>query len=560
MWMKKCSIIIVILLCNLVYLSAQTIVSTGVENKKVILEEYTGIHCGHCPEGHEIAKSIVDKNPDNVFVINIHTGSFATPNPGEPDFRTTFGPLFRGQAAISGFPAATVNRHVFPGSAQNGGTGMSRNFWEAAADSILMETSYVNMAMKAEIDYANRQLSVLAEVYYTGNSPKAANFLNIALLQDNTIGYQNYGGANYNHSDRLVWMLTETWGDEINTTTKGSFISRTYTYTIPEDYNDIDAILSDMKLVGFISETTQDIQTGNICIPTYKNFPYNDVVLDKIEIPHNVCSNAVSPVVEVQNKTANKLTELKFEYSVNGEATKTFTWKGSISTLETKAVELEEINFQSASIYSIDIEIIYSDNDMTNNSSSDKFFPAPEGDNHVFLNLFTDNAGDQCTWDIRDVDGNILESGGPYGANENIKVDFIINPGCNTFNLYDSYGNGGGAVTLSDSKGNQLFYTIGDYGAGASQLFKATGNASMNNFDKAGLKVFPNPARETVNITFSAQENLNSVVIYDVFGNQLKEVQINNYQEQIDIDVTEFSRGLYLFRFSNGRVEKVLLK
>ena len=31
---------------------AQTIVSTSPENKKIILEEYTGIHCTYCPDGH----------------------------------------------------------------------------------------------------------------------------------------------------------------------------------------------------------------------------------------------------------------------------------------------------------------------------------------------------------------------------------------------------------------------------------------------------------------------------------------------------------------------------
>ena len=35
--------------------SAQTFVSTTPENKNVILEEFTGISCGFCPDGHLIA-------------------------------------------------------------------------------------------------------------------------------------------------------------------------------------------------------------------------------------------------------------------------------------------------------------------------------------------------------------------------------------------------------------------------------------------------------------------------------------------------------------------------
>ncbi|PLX24317.1 MAG: hypothetical protein C0599_02490 [Salinivirgaceae bacterium] len=468
--MKK-HILIVILIFNVSYLAAQTIVSTDVENKKVILEEYTGIHCGYCPQGHVIGKAIMENNPGNAFVISIHTGGFAVPNAGEPDFRTTWGPSLRTQADITGFPAATVNRTVFQGWGQDGGTGMSRNYWEGAADIILEEVSYVNLAMSAEIDYNTRELTVLAEVYYTGNSPEATNYLNVVLLQDNTIAYQNGGGTNYNHMDRLVYMLTDTWGEEITTTTTGSFVSKNYTYTIPADYNDIEAVLSDLKLVGFITETTQTIASGNGCTPTYLNFPYNDLVIEQVTVPNNVCSNAVTPTIEILNKTANTLTELVFEYSVNGESTHTYTWTGSISTLETKTIVLDEITFSASSSYSLDVEVIFTDNDQSNNSGSVSFNPAPQGDNHLFLDLNTDNSGDQCTWDITDQEGNIVQSGGPYDNNVNIQIDFLIDPGCNTFNLYDSYGNGGGSVTLSDSEGNQLYYTIGDYGAGVAQLF-----------------------------------------------------------------------------------------
>ncbi len=95
-------------------LVAQTIVSTSPENKNVILEEFTGIHCGYCPQGHAIAQSIQDANPNDVFLINIHQGGYATPGTGEPDFRTDFGDAIAGQSGLTGYPAGTVNRHIFP--------------------------------------------------------------------------------------------------------------------------------------------------------------------------------------------------------------------------------------------------------------------------------------------------------------------------------------------------------------------------------------------------------------------------------------------------------------
>ena len=97
---------------------AQNFVSTSPENRKVVLEEFTGIHCTFCPDGHVIGQGLHDANPNNVFLINIHEGGYATPNSGEPDFRTPLGAAIDGQSGLAGYPAGTVNRHNFPGLEQ----------------------------------------------------------------------------------------------------------------------------------------------------------------------------------------------------------------------------------------------------------------------------------------------------------------------------------------------------------------------------------------------------------------------------------------------------------
>ena len=65
----------------------QLLVDTTPQYKNVILEEFTGIHCMFCPDGHVIAQNIKNVYPNDVFVLNLHTGGYAYPNQGEPDFR-----------------------------------------------------------------------------------------------------------------------------------------------------------------------------------------------------------------------------------------------------------------------------------------------------------------------------------------------------------------------------------------------------------------------------------------------------------------------------------------
>ena len=144
---NKTPIITFIFLLTSTLFLAQTIVSTSPENKKIILEEYTGIHCTYCPDGHEIAQSLKDANPDNIFIINIHTGGYATPSSGEPDFRTSFGDAIAAQSNLTGYPSGSVNRQYFSGLSMNGGTAMGRGSWNSASSQVLNQSAYVNVGV-----------------------------------------------------------------------------------------------------------------------------------------------------------------------------------------------------------------------------------------------------------------------------------------------------------------------------------------------------------------------------------------------------------------------------
>ena len=83
------------------FVGAQTFVSTAPENKNVILEEFTGISCVYCPDGHKIGQQLHDANPNDVFLININTGGYANPQGPGTDFNTSFGAAIAGQAGVA---------------------------------------------------------------------------------------------------------------------------------------------------------------------------------------------------------------------------------------------------------------------------------------------------------------------------------------------------------------------------------------------------------------------------------------------------------------------------
>ena len=253
---------LMILSAGIFVASAQTLVTTQSLNKNVVLEEYTGIHCQYCPEGHAIAASILANHPGRAASIAIHQGSFASPGTGEPDYRTPFGDPLAGQTGLTGYPSGTVNRHVFTGTT----TALGRGDWTANSEIILQQPSPVNVGIETSFNNATRELNVHVELYYTSNSNVPTNYINVALIQNHVFGPQTGGGAgnNYEHMEMLRYMVTGQWGDAVTTTTQGSLVDRTYTYTIPAAYNNVPCVVENCEVVVFVSEGHQEILTGDV--------------------------------------------------------------------------------------------------------------------------------------------------------------------------------------------------------------------------------------------------------------------------------------------------------
>ena len=528
----------------------QTIVSTTPEDKKVILEEFTGINCQFCPDGHAIAQSIQDNNPGNVFLVNIHVGGFANPGPGQPDFRTPWGSAIAAQSNLTGYPAGTVNRHFFPGQSQGGGTAMSRSQWNSASNQILVQPAYLNLGVEAEIDINTRELTVHVEVYYTDDSPFSTNKLNIALLQNNTLGPQAGGGMGdeYVHQHRLVHMLTGQWGVDINSTTTGSFYDNTFTYTIPNDYNNILAQLGDMELVAFVAETTQEIISGNGAYPTFSGINNaNDAFLQSIDEIIDQCENEITPVITIQNVGLNPLTAMAIEYSVNGGTVETYNWTGNLTTLQSEEIELPTITFDMQPNNVLNVSLP-NDDENSNNTGSEEFDEAPQGTGTLFLELTTDNAGSEVRWFLRDVDGNVMEWGGPYPNNTTINETLTIdNEGCYSFEVIDIGGNGGTEAEVIDDEGTQIFFTDGNFEDEVKANFGSDGVLSVGDNNLNNVSIYPNPAQTELNISGFDKAN---IAIYNILGSQI--MTLNDVNQRVTIDVSSLQTGAYFVKITNG--------
>ncbi len=257
--MKKLLVSLIFFLCW-TKISAQDLVSTQKLNRTVVLEDFTGVRCGYCPEGHVIAADIKKNNPvGSVILINIHVGPFASPMDGYPDFTTPFGDGLRELAIVSSYPSATVNRHKFDPAVAT--TGLSRNAWTNAAAEMRKTASPVNVGVQSTFDPVTRLLTVNVEGYYTDDVKEKVNYVHVVLKESNIIAiqsdYTNGTQQNYSHDNMLRHLLTGLWGDTVNSPRKSTFVKKQYTYTVPESI-----VIENCDIAAFISQTKQEIYSG----------------------------------------------------------------------------------------------------------------------------------------------------------------------------------------------------------------------------------------------------------------------------------------------------------
>ncbi|MGB0851450.1 MAG: Omp28-related outer membrane protein, partial [Bacteroidia bacterium] len=240
--------------------SAQQWVETTAQNKKVVLEEFTGVQCTWCPAGHLLGKQMKEANPDDVILINIHEGSFAVPHTnGGIDLRTTDGSAI-GTAASSrtvGWPSGSVNRASSPWA-------KSRTTWEASGNTVRSQASPVNVYTKSFFNRDSSKLTTEVEVYYTDDPGASSHKLSVMLLENNILGPQtgasknpdNIVGDLYKHNHVFRQMISPggAFGETISSPVKGTYVYKKYETQIPSSLKGVPVTFFNLEVVAFVSE------------------------------------------------------------------------------------------------------------------------------------------------------------------------------------------------------------------------------------------------------------------------------------------------------------------
>lgn len=547
---------------------AQLPVSTAAENKHIVIEEYTGIYCGYCPDGHTIANNIYNANPGTVL-INIHTGGYATVAAGEPDLKTTMGTAIAGmpQMGITGYPAGDVNRTILTGTVMAAGRGS----WTTMSNTIKAQTAYCNVAVEGTVDAATRVLTYTAQVYYTADSPVSTNSLTVVLLEDNIFGPQtNYGtptlynasnynaDGSYNHNHVLRTGLTAgNFGISIPVTTAGTTFTTTGSYTVPLTYGASGktnpCMLGNINLAAFVTQTnslTINGAKGPINIVNIANT--NDAGVSSLVADAEVCVGNLRPFkFNLVNNGSTNLTSATIDYSVTGGSVQTYSFTGNVAPFTQTVISLPAYSFPASTTNTLSVAVTNVNGAGPDpNAANDvvtKSIPLTSkvaNDLNMSMIFKTDQYGSESTWEIlEEVSNTVVASGGPYndlaasGTSVQPTVTFTATPGtCYKVMAYDSYGDGFnagyGAGNYTIKSGTVTVYTMnGVMGEEDQKYFRTSTSAGINEINSSisAISLFPNPTKNNTTLTLDLLQNETiSISVMDIMGRRVYSETMTN--------------------------------
>lgn len=208
--------------------------------RKVIIEEFTGVTCVNCPQGSAEIENLLAIYGDNLIAVSIHAGFFAEPDPvrNTIDFRTQAGDAlisFLGEP--QGYPSAVIDRKL-----HNGNTSLqeSQGTWAGIIDQELKRASSLSLLMDVDYDSDSRRLDLDVSGIYTEDIDRALQ-ISVLITENDVVEPQFTPEGwvfDYKHKHVLRAYLTGATGDRLaDSAEAGDDFSNSYSYTIPEDFD-----------------------------------------------------------------------------------------------------------------------------------------------------------------------------------------------------------------------------------------------------------------------------------------------------------------------------------
>ncbi len=528
----------------------------GQSQRFILFEEFTQASCGPCASQNPAFNAMLNANTTKCTSIKYQTSwpgydPMNLHNPSEVANRVSY-------YNVGGVPDVVMDGNAYHGSPS--GVTQSK-----------INTQY---AVPSPFELTiNQQLSPGNDTIYVtmlgkATAPVSGTLIAHIAVIEKHIHFATPPGSNgekdfYNVMKK---MLPSSSGTTLPTTFEtGDYFLLQYAWKLANVYS-----ISELNVVGFIQNNQNKAvqQAANTSVTPITGVYQNDLTLRN---PGNMltsyCEPFLEPTFELQNNGSLPLTSAEIKYQINNEPENTYSWTGDLGFMQKTVIQLPATAYtvQSANVLKIYGVSTNSANDdyPKNDTIKYSFVKSPMPGTQVTVYIKTDNNPQETTWDIKDIQGNTLASGGPYTEPKHVystPVDLGWGT-CYEFRIFDAGGNGlccddgvgffkvfNGNVTVS--QGNSFGGSI------VNQFYSQSAVGVGETPDAASFEVYPNPAWQKTNISFTnAVKEIVAVQVYNMQGTVVINIPIKEFTagtHKISLDCNNLSAGVYTIRLTAG--------
>jgi hypothetical protein len=520
--------------------------------RMVLLEQFTQASCGPCASANPAIKNLLANNPDKITSIFYHTSwpgydPMYLHNTDDPNGRVSY-------YGVNAVPYSVLDGNYYNGSAGGWNINTVNNRYNVA--------SPLEMKIYASLspDQTRYKVFMLINATQDVSGDLAAH---MAVIEE-LVQFASPPGTNGETQfvNVLKKMLPSKTGTMLLPMEEGEYIILEGQWKHANVYS-----LPQLAVVGFVQNNANKevLQAANSSSTPFTPLFTTDVEVTEIHnIPQYNCMGSIHPVAKIRNNGSADITSMDIVYSMNGGEPLTYAWTGNLGFLESVSVELPESVFNVLDVNTLEVIAINpngTNDDYTKNNTHirviDKSLLVTSP---VSLALKLDNNPQETTWELKNSQGTVLYSGGPYAqAGGFIIEQFQLGQtDCYTFFIYDSGGDGlvGSGVYKLAYQGSNIFAQGSGFGSKDEVQFSIAYTGVDESITINEITVSPNPSTGFSNVGFTLTEPQTvSFMLMSIQGKKIIEKNIgvfNAGDNSFRVDLTGLNPGVYLLKVVIG--------
>lgn len=233
--------------------------------QRVLLEEFTGVQCNNCPAANAKAVELHDFYGDQVILLGLHSGNFATTSPDHPRaFNTPEADELYSFFSIFGVPVGMINREDYETQAIAKGSGS----WSSEINALLDPSNTVLAEITFDTNYVydsnTRELTVSGQMQILENLPSDQIYLSLFLAENDIVSPQTLQDKsvdpNYVHQHVFRGSFNSTFGAQLDLSQDTITFNESITLSDPE------IVKENCEVIAFVydREDFQIIQVNKI--------------------------------------------------------------------------------------------------------------------------------------------------------------------------------------------------------------------------------------------------------------------------------------------------------